>query len=108
MKDRVQFREHGLTVLVSDYQTGGHEDYPGQREQEHLLLETTLLTDNIVQGDSADPGHEAGDLDGPVLQGDSGDGLSHAEKKHNQRGHADTGGDCGDWIRITLGEYDGE
>lgn len=38
MKDRVQFREHGLTVLVFDDQAGGHEDYPGQREQEHLLL----------------------------------------------------------------------
>ena len=85
MKERVEFRKHGLLVLILDNQASSGQDDTSEREDQHLL---GACAGQEIDDHSADARQEAGDLDGPILQRHSADSLGHAEEQHDLRSQA--------------------
>ena len=72
MKYGIQFREHHSLILAFDNKSCSHEHEAGQCENEHLFL---VCPRDKIYGHTADAGDKSGDLDCPVSQSDSTDGL---------------------------------
>ena len=72
MKYWIQFREHHSLILAFDNKSCSHEHEAGQCENEHLFL---VCPRDKIYGHTADAGDKSGDLDCPVSQSDSTDGL---------------------------------